>query len=300
MTFAPGFTNTLSAIQNANMSNSPLILIAGAHGRKAPDRLGLQDMKQEPIIQLDRKEIACVRPGPNEFRTILIWLFAMLRADVPGPVFLELPIDVLTAKVEAQDVPIRHTIVESRPVDSGDVRKMMAIIRDSKKPIIITGSGAYYSDAGAELTLFAEKTGIPVFTSKFSRGIMPDTHPLCFGSSVVITPGCAIWATLMSDCVIILGTRLCLYQSNGELYNPEARIIQVDIEPEEIGRNRSSDLAVFADIKGLLHQCNQYVDEERIGSTLQKTFASWVDELKKKTRNEKSFKNLIRKVKKSR
>ena len=280
VTFAPGFTNTLSAIQNANLSNSPLILIAGAHGNKSPDRLGLQDMKQEPIIQsIVKKSVVCRQAERIPEYIDLAFRYAMNGR--PGPVFLELPIDVLTAKIETKDVKHLYTTVVSRPVDPSDVKKMMAMIRDSKKPVMVTGSGAYYSDAGPELTSFAEKTGIPVFTSKFSRGLIPDTHPMCFGSSVVITPGCSIWATVMSDCVILLGTRLCLYHATGDLYNPDAKIIQVDIEPEEIGRNRSADLAVFADIKGLLDQCNKLIDSDGIADSLEKNFRPWVDELRK-------------------
>ena len=280
VTFGPGFTNVLSAIQNANLSNSPLILIAGAHGRKSPDRLGLQDMKQEPLIEsIVKKSLVCRQA--ERIPEYIDMAFRYAAHGRPGPVFLELPIDVLDTKVETKDVKILHTVVESRPVDQNDVKKMMAMIRDSKKPIIVTGSGAYYSDAGPELASFAENTGIPVFTSKFSRGIIPDTHPMCFGSSVVITPGCAVWATLMSDCVILLGTRLCLYHATGDLYDPDAKIIQVDIEAEEIGRNRSADLAVFADIKGFLDQCNKLVDDESIGDSLKRNFKPWVDELRK-------------------
>ncbi len=280
VTYAPGFTNTLSGIQNANMSNSPLILIAGAQGRKAPDRLGLQDMKQEPIIQsIVKKSLVCTQA--ERIPEYIDMAFRYAGNGRPGPVFLELPVDVLTANINAAVVKSLDTTVQSRPVDKNDVKKMVEIIRDSKKPMIVTGSGAYYADAGPELISFVEKTGIPVFTSKFSRGLIPDTHPMCFGSSVVITPGCAIWATIMSDCVILLGTRLCLYHANGDLYNPAARIIQVDIEPEEIGRNRSSDLAIFADIKGLLDQCNMLIDESGIGDTLKETFKPWIDELRK-------------------
>jgi acetolactate synthase-1/2/3 large subunit len=280
VTYAPGFTNTLSGIQNANMSNSPLILIAGAQGRKSPDRLGLQDMKQEPIIQsIVKKSLVCTQA--ERIPEYIDMAFRYAGNGRPGPVFLELPVDVLMGDVDVTAVKSFDTTVQSRPVDPNDVKKMMAIIRDSKKPMIVTGSGAYYADAGPELTSFVEKAGIPVFTSKFSRGLISDTHPLCFGSSVVITPGCAIWATIDSDCVILLGTRLCLYHGNGELYKQDARIIQVDIEPEEIGRNRSSDLAVFADIKGLLDQCNKLIDAEGMGDSLKKTFKPWVDFLRK-------------------
>ena len=280
VTFGPGFTNTLSAVQNANLSNSPLILIAGAHGKKSPDRLGLQDMKQEPMIQsIVKKSLVCLQA--ERIPDYIDMAFRYAGHGRPGPVFLELPIDVLDADVEENDVVKTHTEVTSRPFDPNDAKKLLAMLQSCKKPIIVTGSGVYYSDAGPELTSFAEKAGIPVFTGKFARGVISDTHPLCFGTAVVIRPGCAVWATLESDCVILLGTRLCLYNSTGDLYKKDAKIIQVDIEAEEIGRNRSIDLAVFGDIKGLLGQCIKLMDDEAIGDSLKNNFRSWVDILRK-------------------
>ena len=279
VTFGPGFTNALSAIQNANLSNSPMILMAGAHGAKSPDRLGLQDMKQEPLIQsIVKKSLVC--RTAERLPDYIDMAFRYARHGRPGPVFLELPIDVLDARVEASSAVHLHTTVESRPVDPDDAGKMMAIIRESKKPVIMAGSGAYFSQAGPELTAFVEQTGLPVFTGKFARGLIPDTHPLCFESSVAIRPGCAALATIESDCIILLGTRLCLYNATGDLYRKDAKIIQVDIEPEEIGRNRSVDLAVFGDIKRLLQHLNKWIEAEGAGDFLRKRFQPWVEEMR--------------------
>ncbi len=112
------------------------------------------------------------------------------RVD-PVPVFLELPLDVLEADVDLSKVKKISTRAVSRPVDPDDARKMIEMIKASEKPIIMAGSGAYYSDAGTDLAEFVVKTGIPVFTGNMARGIIPDTHPLCFGSSLIVTPGCA-------------------------------------------------------------------------------------------------------------
>ena len=280
VTFGPGFTNTLSAIQNANLSNSPLILIAGAHGAKSPDRLGLQDMKQEPLIQsIVKKSLVCRQA--ERIPDYIDMAFRYAGHGRPGPVFLELPIDVLDATVQAQNVIDLHTTVESRPIDPEDIPRMMAIIRESTKPVIMAGSGAYYSQAGPALTTFVEQSGIPVFTGKFARGIIPDTHPMCFESSVAIRPGCASLATIDSDCILLLGSRLCLYNVTGDLYRKDAKLIQVDIEPEEIGRNRSIDLAIFGDIKRLLEGCNQWLEAEKAGDVLKSRFTPWVEELRK-------------------
>lgn len=195
----------------------------------------------------------------------------------PGPVFLEFPIDVLDADIEIEKVNKVSTRVASRPVDKNDAAQMIQMIKSAKQPIILAGSGAYYSGAGRELTDFVEQTGIPAFTLKMGRGLIPDTHPLCFGSSVPTLPGCAGMATTEADLIILLGNRLCLYNAFGAFFNPNAKIIQVDIEPEEIGRNKSIDLPIFADIKGLLHECSHLIFQEKNG--LSEQFKGWVSNL---------------------
>ena len=280
VTFGPGFTNALSAVQNANLSNSPLILMAGAHAAKSPDRLGLQDMKQEPIIEsIVKKSLVCRQAERLPDYIDMAFRYAMHGR--PGPVFLELPIDVLDAEVESGNAVRLHTVVSSRPVDSDDVDRMMILIKESQKPVIMAGSGTYFSGAGPELTEFVDRTGIPVFTGKFARGVIPDSHPLCFESSVAIRPGCAALATIESDCIILLGNRLCLYNATGGFYRPDAKIIQADIEAEEIGRNKSVDAAIFGDIKRLLQGCSQWVDARGAGDYLRERFTPWVAELQK-------------------
>ncbi len=111
------------------------------------------------------------------------------------------------------------------------------------------------------------------------RGVIPDTHPLCFESSLGIRPGAAMFANMTTDLVIMLGSRLSLYYIFGNIFNPMAKIIQVDINPEEIGRNRKIDLPVFSDIKALLTACNKIIDEKDLSRTLMKKFEPWVKSL---------------------
>ena len=276
VTFGPGFTNTISPMVNAQMTNAPMVLIAGAHGPKSPDRLGLQDMRQRPIIEsIVKKTFVCRKA--ERIPEYIDMAFRFARQGRPGPVFLELPIDVLDGDVDLAKVNRVCTKISSRPVDKNDARRMMEMIKDAKQPVILAGSGTHYSDAGPELRSFVEKTGIPVLTIKMGRGIIPDTHPLCFGASVPTLPGCAGMATTESDLVILLGNRLCLYNVFGAFYKPDAKIIQVDIEPEEIGRNKTIDLPVFGDIKALLSECLDILSE----TTLSNRFQDWVDALSK-------------------
>ncbi len=157
-----------------------------------------------------------------------------------GPsVYLELPCDVLNAQVDMAKVKKIRTTLSSAPVDRDNAAKALDLLQAAKSPIIIAGSGIWYADAGKELTAFVESTGIPVFTSGAGRGVIPDTHPLCFESSLAIRPGAAMLSLMSADCVLFLGGRLSLFYIFGEIFPPTAKFIQ-GTSHGEIGGNGPS------------------------------------------------------------
>ena len=280
VTAGPGFTNALSGVANASFSNAPMVLISGCVGIESIEKLDLQDMRQAPVIEpMVKKALVCHKTERIPEFVDLAYRTALNGR--PGPVYLELPVDVLNAFTDADRVRRTATMVESRPVDRESASRLVEMIRDARQPIVIAGSGAWYSDAGEDLVTFVEKTGIPAFTGGLGRGTIPDTHPLCFESSLAIRPGAAMFANMSADLVVFLGARIGLYYIFGDLFNKDAKLVQVDIEPEEIGRNRSIHLPVFSDIGGLLRACNQLVDDQGISETLQERFKGWVAAVRK-------------------
>ncbi len=279
VTAGPGFTNALTPIASARFANTPLVLIAGSVGIESYDKLDLQDMQQLPVIQpMVKKALVCHKTERiPEFFDIA---YRTAVSGRPGPVYLELPVDVLNASVPKDTVKKPNTIVDSRPVDLAGAAQMMEMIQAAEKPVLIAGSGAWYAGAGTELAAFVEKTGIPAMTSSLGRGTISDTHPLCFESSLLIRPGAAFFADATADLVILLGTRMSLFYIFGDLFSQTAKIVQVDIEPEEIGRNRSVDLAVVSDVGQLLSACNRIVDKKGVGPDLCRRFEPWVADLK--------------------
>jgi acetolactate synthase-1/2/3 large subunit len=124
------------------------------------------------------------------------------------------------------------------------------------------------------------------------RGVLPDTHPLCFESSLAIRPGSALYASGNTDLVVILGSRLSLFNIFGGIYNQNASILQVDICPEELGRNRSVDVPVIGDVKAFIKQCNAILDEKKIDDKLTKKFKPWISELVKADEDSKNMANI--------
>jgi len=280
VTAGPGFTNSLSAIANAFFANAPLLLISGCVGIESIEKLDLQDMRQAPVIEpMVKRAFICHKP--ERIPEFLDLALRTAESGRPGPVYLELPVDVLNAFTDRDKVKWPETRVDFRPADTAKAPAVVEMIRQADRPIVIAGSGAWYADAGGELLAFVEKTGMPVMTAALGRGIVSDTHPLCFESSLAIRPGAAMAANLSADLVVLLGTRLGLFYLFGDIFAKDAKLVQVDIKPEEIGRNRSVDMPIYSDIQGFLKACNRILDEKKLGAELPERFRGWVDSLKK-------------------
>ncbi len=279
VTAGPGFTNALTGIASANFANTPLVLISGCVGIESIEKLDLQDMVQAPVIEpMVKKALVCQKT--ERIPEFIDLAYRTAISGRPGPVYLELPVDVLNAQVDDSTVKKTSTEVNSRFVDLDNARNIVDMIREAEKPLLIAGSGTWYADAGDALTAFVETTGIPVMTASMGRGVISDAHPLCFESSLAIRPGGALMANMSTDLVILLGNRMSLFYIFGDIFNPEAKIIQVDVKAEEIGRNRSVDLAVVSDSRALLEQLTRLVDENDLGQALTERFSPWVDFLR--------------------
>jgi acetolactate synthase-1/2/3 large subunit len=185
-----------------------------------------------------------------------------------------------------------HTQVSARTVDLEKAGQFVDLLEKADKPMFIAGSGAYYSGAEAAYTEFIEKTGAPGFTSAQGRGVIPDTHPLCFESATLIRPGAAFDALAVTDLVVLLGNRISLYYAFGDIFNPESKIVQVDISQAEIGRNQSIDLGVVSDILAFLTEVNRMIHERGIAGELQRKFRPWIDYLKEKETAQKEMAGL--------
>lgn len=278
VTAGPGFTNALTGIANAFMANSPLVLISGIVGLDSVEKLDLQDMRQFPVIEpMVKKAFVCHKA--ERIAEFIDMAYRTAISGRPGPVYLELPVDVVKTEVEEDKVKRLNTLPDCRPVDSKKAEELIEMLGKAQKPIIIAGSGSWYSDAGEELAEFAEKTGIPTYTMASGRGVISDKHPMCFESATAIRPGSAFVANASCDLVVLLGSRLTLYYIFGDIFPPDAKVVQVDINAEEIGRNHNVDLGIVSDIKALLQSCNQVIDDKGVSTKLQEQFKGWVAEI---------------------
>jgi acetolactate synthase-1/2/3 large subunit len=254
VTAGPGVTDAITGVANAYMDSIPMLLIGGRSPLADDDRLPLQAVDQMGLMRPITKWARSI----TDTERIPEFVAAAFRHAItgrPGPVFLELPIDVLFRRVDEESVVFpRMARPEMRPAPSRDALKTaLSWLKEAKRPAILAGGGVWFAQAAQELTRFAELTHTPVMANSKARGSISEEHDLCFGGFGAIHPAAHAKAGGSADLVILLGTRIGLFTGGRNSVIPaDARVIQVDIEPEEIGRNRDIELGVVADVREFL------------------------------------------------
>lgn len=257
---APGFLNGLVALANATTNAFPMIQISGSSDRS------IVDLQQGDYEELDQMNIAkpFVKASyrVNKPEDIGIGIARAIRAAVsgrPGGVYLDLPASVLEAALKETDADKSVFVVEDPAPDmlpsKKSVDKALQVLSKAKKPLVILGKGAAYSQSENEIKKFIEMTGIPFLPMSMAKGVLPDDHVLSAATA-------RSFVLENADVVILLGARLnwLLGHGKGPHWSSKTRFIQVDIEPMEIDSNRPIEAPLVGDmcsvIKELLSSLN--------------------------------------------
>ncbi len=266
VTAGPGFTNALTGIAGAYMSNAPLIIISGRSGVEENDKLSLQEIDQQAMAAPVTKWARTVF-DPARIPEYVSNAYKRAVSGRPGPVYLGMSYEVLYPNCDEKEVSPYSTLIPSSKTEPGDgvIEEFISLLKQAKRPVAIAGSGSWYSGADKELLKFIEGVNIPLFTLNFGRGIVSDDHPLCFGPASASAPNAFRKVTSEADLIILLGIRLSLYIAFGRTFNPKAKVVQIDIDSAEIGRNRPADLGVVGDLGSVLAKTNRFIEEKSIG-----------------------------------
>jgi acetolactate synthase-1/2/3 large subunit len=250
VTAGPGVTDAVTGVANAWAANVPLLLLGGAAPTFNQGRGSLQEMPQTQLFQGITKWSDRI-PSPDLVPGFMAKAFRVARAGRPGPVFLEIPWDVLSngadeALAEAQ----RLYRTDAR--SPGDPRKLdeaLAILGKAEKPVVLAGSSIWWDGAPEALDRLARKTGLPVYLNGMGRGCLPEGHP----SFLQLSRKEALAA---ADAVLVVGTPLDFRVGYGAepTFAAGARVIQVDGDGSEIGRNRPIDVGIVGDSRSVLEQ----------------------------------------------
>ena len=260
VTAGPGFTNALTGVVNAQLENAPMVVISGTAPVRDCEKGALQEMKQADMIKSTVKWSGIchdVRRIP-EFLAIA---FRQASTGRKGPVFLELPPDILNVKVSEDQVvwPARGISSYSCQPDPEAVEKAAELINRAERPLIIGGGGMGASDCEDEFRRFVEKTGIPFFLINTARVTLPDDHPLSLWDGGMMA---MLTAASQTDLVIALGVRFNWLLMYGQVF-PQAKLVRVDINPAEIDRNRAADVGLVGDVQLSLKALIGFVEEKR-------------------------------------
>lgn len=243
VTAGPGLTDAVTAVATAWRANIPMVVIGGQGPRFFADMGSLQDMNHVELMRPITKWSVSV-PHARRLGEYVATAFRVATTNVPGPVFLEMPLDLLFEGIEESDVVVaeKYRTTAGLAGDPRQVEQAFALLRDAERPVALVGSQLFWSRQREAYLPFVETFGLPVYVNGQARGSMPPDHPQWFA----LTRKDAL---RRADVVLIFGTPLDfrLGYGRGSHINPAATLIQVDLDGKEIGRNRAVDVGIIGD-----------------------------------------------------
>jgi thiamine pyrophosphate-dependent acetolactate synthase large subunit-like protein len=268
----PATMNLVTGVSNAWADASPLLAIGGASPVSQFGMTAFQEMDQVSVFKpITKWAERCY--DPRRIPSMLVTAANASLNGAPAPVYLDMPGDVLYREVEEDNIvyPDPSAIVRHRP--SGDpalVDDAIALLQKAERPIIITGSGILWSDASEKLRQWVELSGIPFYTTPQGRGVVPDDHELSFLTA-------RSTAFREADLAIVIGTRInyVIGFLSPPRFNANAKLIQVDINPGEIGHNHAADVGIVGDAGRVLDQLLAAAD----GKLDKSRYSAWTQHL---------------------
>lgn len=266
----PGLTNAATGVANAALDSIPMVVIAGDipshyYGKHPHQEINLHgDAQQSEIYRPFCKRVWRVE-RPDLFPEIIEKAFQLAESGRPGPVLVDVPMDIFSMEVETElfERLSRHTKTLGRPsIDDPTAEKIVRTLLDAKNPLIYAGGGVLLADAAEELRQLVDHLALPVAHSLMGKGALPDDHPMTLGMT-------GFWGTkfvndkcLQADWVIGLGTSFkeadcSSWEKEYTFSFPPSRLIHIDIDANEIGRNFPAEVGVVADLKQALAVLNR-------------------------------------------
>ena len=252
-TSGPGATNLVTGIATAHMDSVPMIVITGQVSRAA---IGTDAFQETDIygITLPIVKHSYVVRDPRDMARIVAEAFHLALSGRPGPVLIDVPKDVAFEEFDYTPVePGSAKLPGYRPTVKGNPRQINAaiqLIRESRRPLLYVGGGAITSAAHAEIQQLAELFAIPVTTTLMGIGAFDEHHPLSLGMLGMHGTAYANFAVTDCDLLICVGARFD-DRVTGKLdeFASRAKVIHIDIDPAEVGKNRIPEVPIVGDVK---------------------------------------------------
>jgi acetolactate synthase-1/2/3 large subunit len=266
----PGLTNAATGVANAALDSVPMVVIAG----DVPSHYYGKHPHQEINLHSDASQYEIYRPfvkrawrvdRPDLFPEIIEKAFQLAESGRPGPVLVSVPMDIFSKEIDVAlfEKLNHHTKTLHKPsIDDETATKIIETLITAKNPLLYVGGGIMLADASRELREFVDHLSIPVAYSLMGKGAVSDDHPLTLGMT-------GFWGTKFvnnkckqADYILALGTRFS--EADSSSWEPEytfnfppTKLIHIDIDPNEIGRNFPVEIGAVADLKQALTVLNR-------------------------------------------
>ncbi len=268
-TSGPAGTDMITGLYTALADSVPILCITGQAPRAKLYKEDFQAVDIETIAKPVTKWAVTVRE-PAQVPMVFQQAFHVMRSGRPGPVLIDLPIDVQMAEIEFEDETYERLPVYKPAASRRQAEHAMAMLNEAARPLIVAGGGIINADASALLVEFAELTGVPVIPTLMGWGTIPDDHPLMAGMVGLQTSHRYGNATFLeSDFVFGIGNRWANRHTGSiETYTKGRRFVHVDIEPTQIGRVFGPDFGIVSDAGAALALFIEVAREMRAAGTL--------------------------------
>ncbi|MDR0396038.1 MAG: glyoxylate carboligase [Oscillospiraceae bacterium] len=249
-TSGPGATNFVTGLYTANIDSIPFLAITG---QAASGQLGMDPFQCVDIAEITKtvtKKSTCVLDA-RALPDVLREAFYLMRSGKPGPVLIDLPLDVQQAEIEFNIDDYEPLPVEPPAPDPGKIEQAIDMLAQAKKPLIIMGGGVTLSQSEPELIAFAELLRIPIIMTYMAKGGVPLAHPLNAGhAGIQVGQPIGNDTFLESDVVLGVGCRFTdRHTGDLKVYRGGRKFIHIDIEPGQIGKVFQPDIGIVSDAK---------------------------------------------------
>ena len=267
---SPGLTNAATGVANAALDSIPMVVIAG----DVPTHYYGKHPHQEVNLHADASQYEIYRPfvkrawrvdSPHLFPEIIEKAFTLAESGRPGPVLVDVPMDIFSKEIDValwKRVLANAKTLHKPSLDDETAEKIVRALLAAKTPLLYVGGGILLADAATEMRELAEHLSLPVAHTLMGKGALPDDHPLILGMTGFWGTKFINDKTLGADWILALGTRFSEADCSSweEAYTfrmPPTKLIHIDIDPAEIGRNYPVAIGAVADLKEALRVLNR-------------------------------------------
>lgn len=238
VTAGPGVLNVITAVANAFRSQTPMIVIGGQAAQPTIGKGALQEMDHVALMKPITRWAVRVT-SPSELAEAVRRAYVAATEDVPGPVFLEVPMDILFDRAP-ENVPPLDPEIRPYGADPNQVQKATELLANAERPVLLLGSQILFSEEADHIRDIVADLGLPTYLSGMARGALGASHPVLLMHSRKV-------ALAQADVIILAGVPLDFRLNYGESFSPEAKLIRIDRDAIELRRNRIGKVSAYTD-----------------------------------------------------